>query len=280
MIKICNNYMFLFLLCLVSFPSYAYATVCTKNMADCATMGFTKSAADCSGYDYVIKCPSDATKMSCAKDVKKVKLCDTAGDILYANGMCAANLDELDITLKMVGIVFDPAHRLALALTSVNKEGDETPTSVKIFWSSTHCDIPALENCYAGNYDTCGANGRRNAGVILAGSCAGTPYAANAANNYYPKLCDSNFCQKGKWFLPSAIDVKNIYQNKDSINESLSLLQTKGIKVVLIKKDLWTSTENLDGLSYVLFMPDGHVGSKNKFSWSAEVRPVVRYSVQ
>ena len=279
MFKLGNGYSLMILLSLAFSPSLLYATECTINL-DCASMGYTYSASDCNGSDYIIKCPNDTSKMFCHS---KTKECDSAGDILYADGTCAANLDELDINLKIIGVVFDPSSRLALALAPIKANGVEMDdryasgafhTQIGLLGCSL--DVSGLTNC--SNYKTCGTSGKTNTAILAKVDCgdSGQYNAAVGALNYYPKLCDKRMCGKGKWFIPSAKEARTLALNKDPINASLSKLKSKGFNVLLLQEDIWTSTENSGGENYFTWMDIGGFRSGRQFE-GHEIRPVLNY---
>ena len=279
MFKLGNGYSLMILLSLAFSPSLLYATECTTNL-DCASMGYTYSASDCNGSDYIIKCPNDTSKMFCRS---KTKECDSVGDILYADGTCAANLDELDFNLKIIGVVFDPSSRLALALAPIKANGVEmdirhtTSTfRTRIGLLSCFLDIPGLTNC--SDYETCGTSGKDNTAILAKVDCgiSGQENAAVGALNYYPKLCDKLMCRKGQWFIPSAKEAKTLALNKDPINASLSELKSKGFNALLLQEDIWTSTEGRDGENFLIKMGTGYVRTANEAN-AHEVRPVLKY---
>ena len=134
--------------------------------------------------------------------------------------------------LKILGVVFDAENRLAVSL--------EPEDSMR--WSSGSCDIPNLDNCSDEGTltTTCGIDGRANTDAILAtnGGCSGKTYAANAVNVYQPDNCTAEFCQKGKWFLPSIRDLNNIYPSRGLINVALG-----GVGETNVEGTHWSSTE-------------------------------------
>ncbi len=79
----------------------SYAIDCTPT-PDCATLGYTKTASDCSGVA-TIKCPFDTSKVFC--DEKTVKACDKIGNIAYSDGTCVVKLSKLDPLRKVIGVV-------------------------------------------------------------------------------------------------------------------------------------------------------------------------------
>ena len=105
----------------------SYAIECTPT-PDCATLGYTKTASDCSGVAS-IKCPFDTSKLFCEEKI--LKTCDSVGDVLYGDGTCAISPDKLDSSRTPIGIVFDTSHRLAMALIDVKQNGSAGSEKMK-----------------------------------------------------------------------------------------------------------------------------------------------------
>ena len=111
--------------CATSYAIMAQA-VCTP-APDCASLGYKMTTADCTGQ-ITVKCPTDTSKVFCK--VKAKEEVETAA-ILYGDGTVASGI----VTGKTpIGVVFDTANRLALALTDVKKDG--TAGSETMLWSS------------------------------------------------------------------------------------------------------------------------------------------------
>ncbi len=226
----------------------------------CEDLGYKQTEADCEGLDIVLKCPTDMTKMACLGSSESQDV--SVGAILYGDGTVASGLVA---GKKPIGIVFDVFNRFALALTTE-----------KMYWSDSSCDTPNLENCESNDKDpktTCGIDGRANTDAILASTCNGTTYAANAANDYQPDGCTADFCQKGKWFLPSYRDLHTIYSFKSVVNNSLTLLSA-----AMIGGEYWSSTEFDSDWAMTYCMSDscwsnGHT----KYDSKNIVRPVLAF---
>ncbi len=250
-----------------------YTNWCTKPETNCTTLGYTKTEADCSGTN-AIKCPYDTSKVFC----KNIKNCNKIGDVLYEDGLCAVNPSNIDLNRIPIGIVFDTINRLAIALTDTQTGGSVGSQSMK--WSSGSCDTPNLENCMVTDeINECATDGRFNTLAIINtnGGCGGITSAANAAYAYKPKNCKATFCQRGKWFLPSARDLNNIFNSKSILNNSLSLLSQNGA-TQLSKPYYWSSNEYNKGNAWYF-----HV-SMNKITWLSKgndyayyVRPIMSY---
>ena len=237
----------------------SYAIDCTPT-PDCATLGYTKTASDCSGVA-AIKCPFDTSKLFCEEKIL-TKTCDSVGDVLYGDGTCAISPDKLDSSRPPIGIVFDVANHLAVALTDVKHNG--SAGSETMFWSSSYCDTPNLVNCTDSStvITTCGTDGRANTDAILASTCNGITYAAKAVNNYQISGCSKDFCKRGKWFLPSQKELYTIYSFKNTVNNTLTLLN----RTKLTEGKYWSSTEySNNGVRY-LSMINGYKGTNYKYN--------------
>ena len=246
-----------------------YIEWCTQPETDCATLGYTTPADVCDDIE-AIKCPYDTAAVFCKGAIK----CQ-AGAVLASDKKCydATNLPS---SVKAIAVVFDPTNQLAVALTDVKKDG--SAGSVEMTWSSSYCDTPNLENCTDEStaLTTCGTNGRANTDAILASTCNGTTYAANAVNAYQTSNCRADFCQKGKWFLPSQRDLNTIYSNKSVINNSLTLLVSMGASN-LQESWYWSSTEYSSNTAWGLGVHNGYKLNYGKKSDSSYVRPVIYY---
>ena len=242
-----------------------YVNWCTKPETDCAKLGYTKSVSQCS--DGYLQCPYNSAAVFC-EDVISV------GSILYGDGTIANGL----VTGKTpIGIVFDAAHRLAVALTDINSSG--SAGSSTMYWSTSYYDIPALGNCTSStDLMTCGVDGRANTTAILncGSSCGSTP-AATATNSYEPSGCSKDFCKKTKWFLPSMRDLITLYNAKSYVNASLSLTASSGAKT-LTESYYWSSTEYNNYTAWKLRLSDGYRFNSTKSNTNnGYVRPVVKY---
>ena len=258
----------------------AQATTCAVPPT-CQQMGYTMKKADC-GENPVLRCPfalSDDNQVFCGAAAENTSQVVSIGAIVYGDGTVASGI----VTGKTpIGVVFDTANRLALALTDVKEDG--TAGSEDTYWSSSYCDTPGLQNCtateipYGTNLTpiTCGVDGRLNTNAILASSCNGTTYAATATNNYQPTGCTKDFCKKSKWFLPSFRDLQNIYLQKTQVEASLTLLKSNGATDIGTKY-YWSSTEYNGYGAWLFTMSNGFRNYYTKNSNRESVRPVIAY---
>lgn len=230
----------------------ALATSCAVPPT-CEQLGYKMKVDDC-GENPVLRCPfalSDDNQVYCTESAQNQVV--SVGAILYGDGTVASGL----VTGKTpIGIVFDTANRLAVALTDINSSG--SAGSSTMIWSANYYDIPALGNCTSStDLTTCGVDGRANTTAILnCGSSCGTTPAATATNSYEPSGCSKDFCKKTKWFLPSMRDLITLYNAKSYVNASLSLTASSGAKT-LAESYYWSSTEYEYGIAWTLFMNNG-----------------------
>ncbi len=249
------------------FSTSAIAALNCTASPDCASLGYTMSAADCTD-GVKVACPTDTSKVFC-KTVQPVTC--IVGSILGGDQFCYK--DKLPDGVKPVGIVFDTTNKLAVALTDINSSG--SAGSSTMMWATGYYDIPTLGNCT--DLTTCGVDGRANTTAILnCGSSCGTTPAATATNSYEPSGCSKDFCKKTKWFLPSMRDLITLYNAKSYVNASLSLTASSGAKT-LTESYYWSSTEDSYYSAWILNVHSGFRGSYGKSYNNIYVRPVVKY---
>ena len=266
-----NTKILLTTLGLIFSSANSFATECMP-VPDCASLGYNKTETDCvEGMS--VKCPTDTSKVYCLSQNEENNTI-SLGAILYGDGTVASGLVA---GKKPIGVVFDVVNRLALALTNVKKDG--SAGSEYMSWSSGYCDTPNLENCADSSTVTtsCGVDGRANTDAILASTCNGETYAANAVNAYQTSNCSADFCKKGKWFLPSMRDLNTIYIFKSELNNSLTLLTYYGASA-LQDIPFWSSNENYSGSSaWGIYFYNGYKDVMFKFEDNNYVRPVLAF---
>ncbi len=249
------------------FSTSAIAALNCTASPDCASLGYTMSAADCTD-GVKVACPTDTSKVFC-KTVQPVTC--IVGSILGGDQFCYK--DKLPDGVKPVGIVFDTTNKLAVALTDINSSS--SAGSSTMMWATGYYDIPTLGNCT--DLTTCGVDGRANTTAILnCGSSCGTTPAATATNSYEPSGCSKDFCKKTKWFLPSMRDLITLYDAKSYVNASLSLTASSGA-TTLTESYYWSSTEFSSDYAWILNVHSGFRGSYSKSYNNIYVRPVVKY---
>ena len=250
------------------FSTSAIAALNCTASPDCASLGYTMTAADCAD-GVKVACPTDPTKVFCKAGVQPATC--VVGAILGGDQLCYK--DKLPDGVKPVGIVFDTTNKLAVALTDINSSS--SAGSSTMMWATGYYDIPTLGNCT--DLTTCGVDGRANTTAILncGSSCGSTP-AATATNSYEPSGCSKDFCKKTKWFLPSMRDLITLYNAKSYVNASLSLTASSGA-TTLTESYYWSSTEFSSDYAWILNVHSGFRGSYGKSYNNIYVRPVVKY---
>ena len=250
------------------FSTSAIAALNCTASPDCASLGYTMTAADCAD-GVKVACPTDPTKVFCKAGVQPATC--VVGAILGGDQLCYK--DKLPDNVKPVGIVFDTTNKLAVALTDINSSG--SAGSSTMMWATGYYDIPTLGNCT--DLTTCEVDGRANTTAILnCGSSCGTTPAATATNSYEPSGCSKDFCKKTKWFLPSMRDLITLYNAKSYVNASLSLTASSGAKT-LTESYYWSSTEYGSYNAWGLRMSGGVRTNDTKNNTNRYVRPVVKY---
>ena len=247
----------------------ALATSCAVPPT-CEQLGYKMKVDDC-GENPVLRCPfalSDDNQVYCTESAQNQVV--SVGAILYGDGTVASGL----VTGKTpIGIVFDTANRLAVALTDINSSG--SAGSSTMYWSANYYDIPTLGNCT--DLTTCGVDGRANTTAILnCGSSCGTTPAATATNSYEPSGCSKDFCKKTKWFLPSMRDLITLHNAKSYVNASLSLTSSSGA-TALKEGGYWSSTEYSGNNAWLLRMDGRKSNTLKIINNQLYVRPVVKY---
>ena len=103
--------------------------------SDCAALGYSQSVGDCEGEK--ILCPFDKTKAIC-KGKPKTKICDTVGDVLLDNRLCAVDPFDVDSDRVPIGIVYDVENR---------KAGATLQQDAVMWCSNTPDDVLVRNSC-------------------------------------------------------------------------------------------------------------------------------------
>ena len=193
----------------------------------CETLGYTDTADKCDD-SAMVKCPFDTSKVFCRSISTKTKTCDTIGDILLDDKTCAVDANAILNDRTPIGVVFDVNRKLAIALEQ----------SSSLQWaSSRNYDIPGLTNysdktAVQGDY-----NGKSNTSIIIAhGDSNG--YETPVADYCYNYVTAGT--NKGDWYLPALGELQLIYNNRITLNNSLS--KVGGTKLPSYDY-LWSSSE-------------------------------------
>ena len=241
---------------LFSFDTRAATEECVE-APSCTDLGYTRTADECP--DGSVKCPwntglvfcecGKAYKYACEGDNETAgtdkcgnyyAACDcddgyiwkngagvssrpscNIGDIFYTDNTCAAAANH-DSSKTVLGIVVhvndNGVGGQIMAPWPIDTNGNKTSSnSTTMYWSTEYVDISSLPNytsreTASKDYDSCG-----NTDKIVAQGNAGTYPAAWAARKYAPTTDTA-----GKWCLPAAGIMTNIYNNQDAIQTAIS----------------------------------------------------------
>ena len=251
----------------VLYVSDVLATTCTAT-PECASLGYKYSQEECPRGG--LKCPT-GDGYYCPTPRPKCNF----GDIFYTDNTCvaAANHDSSKTVLGIVVYVNDNGiGGQIIAPWPIDENGNKTSSnSTHMKWSSYSSDISSLPNYSTAtaalqDYDSCG-----NTDIIVAEGDAAAYPAAWAARKYAPTTDTA-----GKWCLPAAGIMNNIYNNHVAIQTAIS--KVGGVENPWCCN--WSSTENSN--QYAWYATIGiHYGltygySKNNSSRNY-VRPVLEF---
>lgn len=245
---------------------------------DCESLGYTVASNEClEGIQ--VKCPTDPSKVFCQAALS----CNgVVGDIIFGDGSCASMVLK---NKTPVAVIFDDEQRLAVSLTFVDKNGyaikDVSDTSnAGVPWAeSGGGDVAGLENCYVGmmGFLACSSDGRQNTQTIIEYDAGkNIHHAALAASKFEPSGCQASICKKGKWWLPSLLEINTLQGNASVVENSLyDLRNLTATSPVADETQLyWSSNENKDGRG--AFLSKQYV-DHGKYETSPLVRPIVQY---
>ena len=242
---------------LTSVMSFSSSLQAACVSGDCTALGYTKSESECGGD--IIRCPFDTSKVFCRAYQPTTKVCDTIGDVLYDDKSCAIDINNLDPYRTPIGVVFDVNRKLAIAL--------EQSSSLK--WAPEYHDIPGLTN-YSESTVTSDYNGKSNTSIIRAhGDSNG--YDTPAADYCYNYITAGT--NKGDWYLPAGGELQLMYNNKTTLNNSLSKV---GGTQLSSSYHHWSSSEFSNLHAWILYFGNGGWGGYGK-TYSGYVRPVLAY---
>ena len=177
------------------------------------------------------------------------------GDILYSDMSCDLNFITSN---KPIGVVFDRANRLAMALDAGVKA-----------WSDDFFDVPTLPNYTSSSAAIADWQGKNNTRLVLeycktnGESCPAFEYV----NSYKTEGTNA-----GDWYLPAAGELNVIYNNRIVLNDALKKIGAATLEV----GEYWSSSESFsaDAWTYNLY---GEVKSWLKSATNRRVRPVLAF---
>ncbi len=294
---------------LFSFDTRAATEECV-DAPSCTDLGYTRTADECP--DGSVKCPwntglvfcecSKSYKYTCNGDNETAgtdkcgnyyAACDcddgyiwkngacvssrpscNIGDIFYTDNTCAAAANH-DSSKTVLGIVVHVNDNgiggQIMAPWPIDTNGNKTSSnSTTMKWSTEYVDISSLPNftsqsSASTDYDSCG-----NTDKIVAQGNASTYPAAWAARKYAPTEAT-----KGKWCLPAAGIMTNIYNNQGTIQDAIS--KVGGVSYPSCCN--WSSSEYSSRYAWYSSLGYSYgLGNSNKNSYSFQyVRPVLEF---
>ena len=244
----------------------ARAVTCTAT-PECAALGYKYTETECEKG--AVKCPSGSSYF-CPNPRPKCNI----GDIFYTDYTCvaAANHNSSKTVLGIVVHVNDNGvGGQIMAPWPIDTNGNKTSSnSTTMIWGGYGTNISSLPD-YTSNssastdYDSCG-----NTDKIVAAGGASTYPAAWAARKYAPTTETA-----GKWCLPAAGIMTNIYNNQTAIQDAIS--KVGGVSYPSCCT--WSSSENDNRWAWEsAFNGSNGLGTYNKYgSTSVYVRPVLEF---
>ena len=165
------------------------------------------------------------------------------GDILYSDMSCDSNVVA---SKTPIGVVFDGAKRLAIALDTAEK-----------IWSDEDFDVPGLSNITSSSAVKADWQGKNNTRVVLeyckanGKSCPAFEYV----NSYKTEGTIA-----GDWYLPALGELKAMYGNKNVL--TIALGKVGGTK--FWTDWYWSSSEYSDYGAWKFDFAGGFTANRNK----------------
>ena len=190
---------------LIGLGSSAYAAINCAEPPTCEELGYAYSADWCKGQS-TLKCPFDQEKVFCGEPDTSVEC--QIGSVLYDDLKC---YDEAPDGKTAVAVVFDTSKRLAISISMYTDN---------IRWGGSGTDISGLDNCTTSNYTSCGTDGQSNTQKIISALGNSSTYAASFCGTTALESSDGKSVID--FFLPSASELKTLYNNKTKVNAGLT----------------------------------------------------------
>ena len=178
------------------------------------------------------------------------------GDILYSDKSCDPNVVA---SKKPIGVVFDRANRLAIALDTIERT-----------WSDEDFDVPTLSNYSSSSAALADWQGKNNTRLVLeycktnGKSCPAFEYV----NSY-----KTEGTLAGDWYLPAAGELNAIYGNMGVLNTVLGKIG--GAK--LPTSYHWSSSKSPHHDGWSQDFNNGHINGSNDGGTGFYVRPVLAF---
>ena len=180
------------------------------------------------------------------------------GDILYSDKSCDPNVIASKIP---IGVVFDRANRLAIALDTAEKA-----------WSDKDFDIPGLSSYGSSSAATADRQGKNNTRLVLE-YCKANGQSCPAFE--YVNSYKTEGTLAGDWYLPAAGELIAIYGNMGVLNTALGKI---GGTKFGTDYYCWSSSERSSRTAWLQNFSNGNIYyyDFNKYN-SHYVRPVIDY---
>ena len=250
----------------------AYTDMCRERTA---VISSCPSNASCSYYS---DCSSKISSWSCNSGYKQegsscVVASETCkiGSIYYTDGTClsAANHQTNKTVLGIVVHTTDNGkHGQIMTPWPIDADGNKSSSSVGMAWGGSSTDISSLPNMTSStqaeaDFDSCG-----NTDKIVAAGDAGTYPAAWAARKYAPTSTTN-----GKWCLPAAGIMINIYNNQGTIQDAIS----KVGGVSYLDCCIWSSSEIDKNYAWYSRLDESYGLDNDSKSLNNYVHPVLEF---
>ena len=244
----------------------------TEVISSCPANAVCSYFSDCSSKISSWSCKSGYTLSgnTCAADGCKI------GYIYYTDGKClpAANHDSGKTVLGIVVHITDGGqHGQIMAPWPIDENGGRlSDNSIRMKWAVPYGDITTLTNYTSQSAATTDRDSCGNTAKITAKDSADKYPAAWATRKYAPTSATS-----GKWCLPAAGILTNIYNNLSSVQAAIGKV---GGVALLSHGGIWSSSEKDSQNAWMLYVPAGSsfygLGSNNKTGIDY-VRPVLEF---
>ena len=181
----------------------------------------------------------------------------TVGAILYSDMSCDPNVVA---SKKPIGVVFDRANRLAIALD----------TEADSWWVDDPFDVPTLSNYSSPSEATADWQGKNNTRLVLEYCKTNVRRGCPAVE--YVNRYKTEGTQAGDWYVPAMGELNAIYQNIDVLNMALGTIG--GTELPLSWH--WSSSESSSGIVWNQDFYDGVVINRTEY-FKLLVRPVLAF---
>lgn len=254
--------------------NHALANLSCTASPDCTSLGYSQTAAECSGKA-AVKCPFDISKMYCKK-TPVVEGC-TVGSFIYTDKSCS---DTYDKTRTLVGVVFDPVKKLAVMSGFILPAAFE-----KLTYNSD------LEFCPpATTLTTCGTDGKINTRKIFRKQASQYPernpifgtslYASSnivLISGSYSPISSSLWYGRNHWFIPSLKELDQIYNNLTAINNSFSKISSSNFPIPQATYHSSTFNDNLNLFVYNFKTGEKKIIKTSNASSLNNFLPIINY---